>query len=100
MTENGVSEKVQCTQLCDEWRIEYLKGYINEILKGNFKNIFSVHELFERFHLLIMFYSCKLHHREIFTDQDGQQTRRLNFNKNDNLAKCTDANKYNNLHES
>ncbi|KAM9181959.1 lactase-like protein [Mergus octosetaceus] len=34
VTENGVSEKVQCTQLCDEWRIEYLKGYINEILKA------------------------------------------------------------------
>ncbi|KAM6387803.1 lactase-like protein [Pluvialis apricaria] len=35
VTENGVSEKVQCTQLCDEWRIEYLKGYINEILKDS-----------------------------------------------------------------
>ncbi|XP_009993621.1 PREDICTED: lactase-like protein [Chaetura pelagica] len=34
VTENGVSEKVQCTQLCDEWRIEYLKGYINEMLKA------------------------------------------------------------------
>ncbi|XP_061227072.1 lactase-like protein [Neopsephotus bourkii] len=32
--ENGVSDKIQCTQLCDEWRIEYLKGYINEILKA------------------------------------------------------------------
>ncbi|KAM9374918.1 lactase-like protein [Phaethornis superciliosus] len=34
VTENGVSDKVECTQLCDEWRIEYLKGYINEILKA------------------------------------------------------------------
>ncbi|KAK2524395.1 Lctl [Columba guinea] len=34
VTENGVSEKVQRAQLCDEWRIEYLKGYINEILKA------------------------------------------------------------------
>ncbi|XP_057286505.1 lactase-like protein, partial [Pezoporus wallicus] len=34
VTENGVSEKIQCTQLCDEWRIEYLKAYINEILKA------------------------------------------------------------------
>ncbi|XP_050823563.1 lactase-like protein isoform X2 [Gopherus flavomarginatus] len=33
ITENGVSEKLQCIQLCDEWRIEYLKGYINEMLK-------------------------------------------------------------------
>ncbi|XP_071610237.1 lactase-like protein isoform X3 [Heliangelus exortis] len=35
VTENGVSDKVECTQLCDEWRIEYLKGYINEILKDS-----------------------------------------------------------------
>ncbi|KAL9838134.1 lactase-like protein isoform 2-T2 [Geothlypis trichas] len=34
VTENGVSETVQCSQLCDEWRIQYLKGYINEILKA------------------------------------------------------------------
>ncbi|NXQ59867.1 LCTL protein, partial [Anthoscopus minutus] len=34
VTENGVSETVQCPQLCDEWRIQYLKGYINEILKA------------------------------------------------------------------
>ncbi|KAM8996985.1 LOW QUALITY PROTEIN: lactase-like protein [Ara ararauna] len=34
VTENGVAEKVQCTQLCDEWGIEYLRGYINEILKA------------------------------------------------------------------
>ncbi|XP_073425004.1 lactase-like protein isoform X3 [Dendrobates tinctorius] len=33
VTENGVSEKMQCAQLCDEWRIQYLKGYINEMLK-------------------------------------------------------------------
>ncbi|KAM9533233.1 LOW QUALITY PROTEIN: lactase-like protein [Guaruba guarouba] len=34
VTENGVAEKVQCTQLCDEGGIEYLRGYINEILKA------------------------------------------------------------------
>ncbi|KAM4749565.1 lactase-like protein isoform 2-T3 [Rhinophrynus dorsalis] len=34
VTENGVSEKMQCAQLCDEWRIQYLKGYINEMLKA------------------------------------------------------------------
>ncbi|XP_069481118.1 lactase-like protein isoform X4 [Ambystoma mexicanum] len=33
VTENGVSEKMQCPQLCDEWRIKYLKGYTNEMLK-------------------------------------------------------------------
>ncbi|XP_074248863.1 lactase-like protein isoform X2 [Saimiri boliviensis] len=32
--ENGASQKFHCTQLCDEWRIQYLKGYINEMLKG------------------------------------------------------------------
>ncbi|XP_006020157.1 lactase-like protein isoform X1 [Alligator sinensis] len=34
VTENGVSEKIYCIQLCDEWRMEYLKGYINEMLKA------------------------------------------------------------------
>uniref|UniRef100_K7FX64 Cytosolic beta-glucosidase n=1 Tax=Pelodiscus sinensis TaxID=13735 RepID=K7FX64_PELSI len=34
ITENGVSEKLQCIQLCDEWRMDYLKGYINELLKA------------------------------------------------------------------
>uniref|UniRef100_A0A8D0L8Y6 Cytosolic beta-glucosidase n=1 Tax=Sphenodon punctatus TaxID=8508 RepID=A0A8D0L8Y6_SPHPU len=34
VTENGVSEKAQCPQLCDEWRMEYLKDYINEMLKA------------------------------------------------------------------
>ncbi|KAM4832210.1 lactase-like protein isoform X3 [Urocitellus parryii] len=33
VTENGASQKEHCTQLCDEWRIQYLKGYINEMLK-------------------------------------------------------------------
>ncbi|XP_036095362.1 lactase-like protein isoform X3 [Rousettus aegyptiacus] len=32
--ENGASQKLHCTQLCDEWRIQYLKGYINEMLKA------------------------------------------------------------------
>ncbi len=35
ITENGVSEKMMCTELCDDWRIQYYKGYINEMLKGN-----------------------------------------------------------------
>nr|XP_042137038.1 lactase-like protein isoform X5 [Peromyscus maniculatus bairdii] len=34
VTENGASQKLHCTQFCDEWRIQYLKGYINEMLKG------------------------------------------------------------------
>ncbi|XP_055011909.1 LOW QUALITY PROTEIN: lactase-like b [Boleophthalmus pectinirostris] len=34
VTENGVSEKMRCTELCDEWRIQYLKDYINEMLKA------------------------------------------------------------------
>ncbi|XP_049633864.1 lactase-like protein isoform X2 [Suncus etruscus] len=33
VTENGASQKFQCTQLCDEWRIRYLQSYINEMLK-------------------------------------------------------------------
>ncbi|XP_072470790.1 lactase-like protein isoform X3 [Notamacropus eugenii] len=33
VTENGVSEKLTHIQLCDEWRIRYLRGYINEMLK-------------------------------------------------------------------
>nr|XP_061812527.1 lactase-like protein isoform X1 [Nerophis lumbriciformis] len=33
VTENGVSEKMQCTELCDEWRIQYYRDYINEMLK-------------------------------------------------------------------
>ncbi|XP_029009397.1 lactase-like b isoform X2 [Betta splendens] len=34
VTENGVSEKMLCTELCDEWRIQYYKDYINEMLKA------------------------------------------------------------------
>ncbi|XP_058150364.1 lactase-like protein [Dasypus novemcinctus] len=34
VTENGASQKLYCTQLCDEWRIQYLKGYLNEMLKA------------------------------------------------------------------
>ncbi|KAB1277499.1 Lactase-like protein [Camelus dromedarius] len=34
VTENGASQKLHCTQLCDEWRIQYLKGYVNEMLKA------------------------------------------------------------------
>ncbi|NWR34149.1 LCTL protein, partial [Tachuris rubrigastra] len=34
VTENGVAEAGQCSELCDEGRIHYLKGYINEILKA------------------------------------------------------------------
>ncbi|XP_035865347.1 lactase-like protein isoform X2 [Phyllostomus discolor] len=32
--ENGASQKLHCTELCDKWRIQYLKGYINEMLKA------------------------------------------------------------------
>lgn len=34
VTENGVSEKMICTDLCDDWRMQYFKDYINEMLKG------------------------------------------------------------------
>ncbi|XP_051896413.1 lactase-like protein isoform X1 [Pristis pectinata] len=34
VTENGVSEKWQCTELCDKWRIQYMNNYVNEILKA------------------------------------------------------------------
>ncbi|XP_054588997.1 lactase-like protein isoform X2 [Nothobranchius furzeri] len=34
VTENGVSEKMLCTELCDEWRIQYFQDYINEMLKA------------------------------------------------------------------
>lgn len=34
VTENGVSEKTQCTDLCDDWRMTYLKDYVNQMLKG------------------------------------------------------------------
>lgn len=34
VTENGVSEKMLCTDLCDDWRVQYFKDYINEMLKG------------------------------------------------------------------
>ncbi|XP_067349581.1 lactase-like a isoform X3 [Channa argus] len=33
ITENGVSEKMLCTDLCDDWRMQYFKDYINEMLK-------------------------------------------------------------------
>ncbi|KAJ3593002.1 hypothetical protein NHX12_005340 [Muraenolepis orangiensis] len=34
VTENGVSEKMMCTNLCDDWRMQYFKDYINEMLKA------------------------------------------------------------------
>ncbi|KAM4596380.1 lactase-like a [Fundulus diaphanus] len=34
VTENGVSEKRLCTDLCDDWRMQYLREYINEMLKA------------------------------------------------------------------
>uniref|UniRef100_A0AAQ4RK94 Cytosolic beta-glucosidase n=2 Tax=Gasterosteus aculeatus aculeatus TaxID=481459 RepID=A0AAQ4RK94_GASAC len=34
VTENGVSEKMLCTDLCDDWRMQYFKDYINEMLKA------------------------------------------------------------------
>lgn len=38
VTGNGVSEKMMCTDLCDEWRMQYFRDYINEMLKG--QNLF------------------------------------------------------------
>lgn len=35
VTENGVPEKKYCTDLCDAWRMQYYKDYINEMLKGD-----------------------------------------------------------------
>ncbi|TRY82024.1 hypothetical protein DNTS_006672 [Danionella cerebrum] len=34
VTGNGVSEKMMCTDLCDDWRIQYFRDYINEMLKA------------------------------------------------------------------
>uniref|UniRef100_A0A8C7XBU6 Cytosolic beta-glucosidase n=1 Tax=Oryzias sinensis TaxID=183150 RepID=A0A8C7XBU6_9TELE len=34
VTENGVPEKKYCTDLCDAWRMQYYKDYINEMLKA------------------------------------------------------------------
>lgn len=34
VTENGVSEKMLCMDLCDGWRMKYFKEYTNEMLKG------------------------------------------------------------------
>ncbi|XP_046719853.1 lactase-like b [Silurus meridionalis] len=34
ITENGVSEKTMCAELCDDWRIQYYRNYINEMLKA------------------------------------------------------------------
>lgn len=42
VTENGVSEKMLCTDLCDDWRMKYYKDYINEMLKGKKKKNFAV----------------------------------------------------------
>lgn len=41
VTENGASQRLHCTQLCDEWRIQYLKGYTNEMLKGKIQTVFT-----------------------------------------------------------
>uniref|UniRef100_A0A8B9L8P7 Cytosolic beta-glucosidase n=1 Tax=Astyanax mexicanus TaxID=7994 RepID=A0A8B9L8P7_ASTMX len=34
ITGNGVSEKMMCTELCDDWRMQYYRDYINEMLKA------------------------------------------------------------------
>ncbi|XP_005393756.1 PREDICTED: lactase-like protein [Chinchilla lanigera] len=34
VTENGAAPKLYCAELCDAWRIQYLKEYINEMLKA------------------------------------------------------------------
>lgn len=44
VTENGVSEKMMCTDLCDDWRMQYFKDYINEMLKGE-DNIVVVEQI-------------------------------------------------------
>lgn len=54
VTENGVSEKMACTELCDDWRIHYHKDYINEMLKGELESSVS-------------FYSLALHPIQKFT---------------------------------
>lgn len=41
VTENGVSEKMLCTDLCDDWRMQYFKDYINEMLKGKTTTVFN-----------------------------------------------------------
>ena len=43
VTETGASQKLHCTQFCDEWRIQYLKGYINEMLKGEIGQAVMAH---------------------------------------------------------
>lgn len=40
VTANGVSEKMLCTELCDEWRIVYYEDYINEMLKGEWAHMY------------------------------------------------------------
>lgn len=45
VTENGVSEKMACTELCDDWRIYYYKDYINEMLKGDLASSVSFYSL-------------------------------------------------------
>lgn len=45
VTENGVSEKMACTELCDDWRIHYYKDYINEMLKGELASSVSFYSL-------------------------------------------------------
>lgn len=49
VTENGVSEKIMCTDLCDDWRMQYFKDYINEMLKGQSPEITSI-----CFHVIIL----------------------------------------------
>ncbi|XP_007537683.1 lactase-like protein [Erinaceus europaeus] len=34
VSENGVPQRTACAQLCDEWRVRYLRGYVNEVLKA------------------------------------------------------------------
>ncbi len=43
VTENGVSEKMLCTDLCDDWRMKYFKDYINEMLKGKTTNLLNTY---------------------------------------------------------
>lgn len=52
VTENGVSEKMLCTDLCDDWRMKYFKDYINEMLKGETASSPNKNTTADRFYCL------------------------------------------------
>lgn len=55
ITENGVSEKMPCTELCDDWRIQYMKDYINEMLKGQW---YIKYDILQRSETIFVSQSC------------------------------------------